>query len=264
MTGTPYTGRGAGGPSIDQVLAAGMRRQVALPIRCRSALPGIARRERSSQHELGGLRPRAAAGDDSAEPLRPAVRRAERGLGEAQEERARPGPRGSGDLQPTLGQPDRHRLDEHLTSVRDLERAIASLPPDYGKNIKEPEDITDLTDYPRIAKIQSDLLVHALRVGPDARGVVHVDEVPEPDAVSVARTTRGTATTTTRTPTRDSPEAQRIMRDICRWHVEEFAYLLKRMKVDTGRRRQPARQHLRASSCTSTPRRIRTRTTAWR
>jgi hypothetical protein len=27
-----------------------------------------------------------------------------------------------------------------------------------------------------------------------------------------------------------SPEQQRIMRDICRWHVEEFAYLLRRLK----------------------------------
>jgi len=27
-----------------------------------------------------------------------------------------------------------------------------------------------------------------------------------------------------------SPEQQRIMRDICRWHVEEFAYLLERMR----------------------------------
>src|SRR5256886_6048446 len=47
------------------------------------------------------------------------------------------------DLQPVLGKADKARLDEHLTSVRDLERAVASLPPDYGKNIKEPEDITD-------------------------------------------------------------------------------------------------------------------------
>ena len=69
------------------------------------------------------------------------------------------------ELQPSLGQADRHRLDEHLTSVRELERAIASLPSDYGKNIKEPEDVADLTDYPRIAKIQSDLVVHALASG---------------------------------------------------------------------------------------------------
>jgi hypothetical protein len=40
------------------------------------------------------------------------------------------------ELQPTLSQPDRHRLDEHLTLVRELERAIASLPSDYGKNVK--------------------------------------------------------------------------------------------------------------------------------
>jgi hypothetical protein len=52
-----------------------------------------------------------------------------------------------------------------LNSVRDLERAIASLPPDYGQNVKEPEDVTDLTDYPRIAKIQSDLLLHAFASG---------------------------------------------------------------------------------------------------
>ena len=90
------------------------------------------------------------------------------------------------DLKPALGQADRQRLDEHLTSVRDLERAIASLPPDYGKNIKEPEDITDLTDYPRIAKIQSRSAGPRVRVGPDARGVLHADEVPEPDAVPVA------------------------------------------------------------------------------
>lgn len=64
------------------------------------------------------------------------------------------------DLEPALGQADRQRLDEHLTSVRDLERAISSLPPDYGKHI----------------------------------------------------------------------EQQRILRDICRWHVGEFAYLLERMR----------------------------------
>ncbi len=69
------------------------------------------------------------------------------------------------DLQPSLGQADRMRLDEHLTSVRELERAIASLPSDYGKNIKQPEDVADLTDYPRIAKIQTDLVVHALASG---------------------------------------------------------------------------------------------------
>ena len=60
-----------------------------------------------------------------------------------------------------------------------------------------------------------------------------------------------------------SPEAQRIMRDICRWHVEEFAYFLHRMKsVPEG---EGSCSTTRAScSRTSTPRPIRTRTTGWR
>jgi hypothetical protein len=32
-------------------------------------------------------------------------------------------------------------------------------------------------------------------------------------------------------PGADGPDGQRVMRDICRWHVEEFAWLLGRMKA---------------------------------
>src|SRR6185436_11714563 len=133
------------------------------------------------------------------------------------------------DLTPALGASDRHRLDEHLTSVRDLERAIASLPPDYGKNIKEPEDVSDLTDYPRIAKIQSDLLVHAF-----ASGQTRVASYMLTKGQSLTRfpwlgytTLRHHDYTHTNAGT---PASQRIMRDICRWHVEEFAYFLQKMK----------------------------------
>jgi hypothetical protein len=31
-------------------------------------------------------------------------------------------------------------------------------------------------------------------------------------------------------PGADGPDGQRIMRDICRWHIEEFAYLLAKLK----------------------------------
>ena len=110
-----------------------------------------------------------------------------------------------GDLQPTLGQSDRHRLDEHLTSVRDLERAIASLPSDYGRNIKEPEDIADLTDYPRIAKIQSDLVGACAGVGADQRRVLHALEGPEPHALPVDGPAPDCGITTTRTTTRPRP-----------------------------------------------------------
>ena len=132
--------------------------------------------------------------------------------------------------------------------MRDLERAIASLPPDYGKNVKEPEDVADLTDYPRIAKIQSDLLVHALRLRTDARRHLHADQVPEPDAAPVARLHALRHHDYTHTNA-DSPEGQRIMRDICRWHVEEFAYLLGEDEGGPRRRREPARSHV--LSCSS-------------
>ncbi|HMC61826.1 MAG TPA: DUF1552 domain-containing protein, partial [Candidatus Solibacter sp.] len=118
---------------------------------------------------------------------------------------------------------------EHLTSVRDLERAISSLPPDYGKNLKEPEDITDLRDYPRIAKIQSDLLVHAF-----ASGQTRVASYMLTKCQSLTRFPwLGLGGNRHHDYTHNnagSPEQQRILRDITRWHVEEFAYLLHRMK----------------------------------
>jgi hypothetical protein len=133
------------------------------------------------------------------------------------------------EITPALGQADRQRLDEHLTSVRDLERAISSLPPDYGKNLKEPDDITDLTDYPRIAKIQSDLLIHAF-----ASGQTRVASYMLTKCQSLTRFPwLGLAGNRHHDYTHNnagSAQQQRILRDICRWHVEEFAYLLERMK----------------------------------
>ena len=64
-------------------------------------------------------------------------------------------------LKKTLPKDDQARLDEHLSSVRDLERSIASLPPEY-RRIDPPDFDGDMKDWPRIAKLQSDLLAHAL------------------------------------------------------------------------------------------------------
>ncbi len=47
-----------------------------------------------------------------------------------------------------------------MASVRDVERAITTLPPAY-RSINPPE-YEDMKDWPRIAKLQSDLLAHAL------------------------------------------------------------------------------------------------------
>ena len=45
--------------------------------------------------------------------------------------------------------------------IRSVERTIASLPPEYAKELERPEESGDMRDWPRIAKLQSDLLVHA-------------------------------------------------------------------------------------------------------
>jgi len=229
VSGTPYTGRGAGGPSIDQVIAGSLRTES----RFRSLQVGVCQ----ESHGENIHRNLSWAGYDRALPPEMIphnlfdrlfgvrdqswVTRKKSVLDAVREDLA--------SLQPSLGQPDRHRLDEHLTSVRELERAISSLPSDYGKNIKEPEDVADLTDYPRIAKIQSDLVAHAL-----ASGQTHVVSYMLTKCQSLTRLpwlgyTRLRHHDYTHTNA-ESPEGQRTMRDICRWHVEEFAYLVNRLK----------------------------------
>jgi hypothetical protein len=229
MTGTAFTGRGAGGASIDQILAA----RIGAKSRFRSLQIGVAQ----ESHGENMQRNMSWAGYERALPpeMIPQnlfdrlfgirnqswVNRKKSVLDLVREDVA--------DLEPALGQADRQRLDEHLTSVRDLERAISSLPPDYGKNIKEPEDISDLTDYPRIAKIQSDLLVHAF-----ASGQTRVASYMLTKCQSLTRFPwLGLGGNRHHDYTHNnagSPEQQRILRDICRWHVEEFAYLLERMR----------------------------------
>jgi len=229
MTGTAFTGRGAGGPSIDQILAA----RIGARSRFRSLQIGVAQ----ESHGENMQRNMTWAGYERALPPEMIphnlfdrlfgvknqswVNRKKSVLDLVRGDVA--------ELEPALGQADRQRLDEHLTSVRDLERAISSLPPDYGKNIKEPEDVTDLTDYPRIAKIQSDLLVHAF-----ASGQTRVASYMLTKCQSLTRFPwLGLGGNRHHDYTHNnagSPEQQRILRDITRWHVEEFAYLLQRMK----------------------------------
>lgn len=229
MTGTPFNGRGATGPSIDHLLAG----KIGARSRFHSLQIGVAQ----ESHGENVHRNMSWAGFERALPPEMIphnlfdrlfgvkdeswVSRKKSVLDLVRSDVA--------DLTPALGQVDRQRLDEHLTSVRDLERAISSLPPDYGKNIKEPEDITDLTDYPRIAKIQSDLLVHAF-----ASGQTRVASYMLTKCQSLTRFPwLGLAANRHHDYTHNnagSPVQQRIMRDICRWHVEEFAYLLEKLR----------------------------------
>ncbi|HYM09549.1 MAG TPA: DUF1552 domain-containing protein, partial [Bryobacterales bacterium] len=132
------------------------------------------------------------------------------------------------DLKVGLGKEDRARLDEHLTSLREMERAVASLPPVYNR-VKEPEIGGDMTDYPRIARLQSDLLAYAL-----VTRQTRVASYMLTKCQSLVRfpwlgytALRHHDYTHTHA---EAPDGQRILRDICRWHVEEFAYLLGKLK----------------------------------
>ena len=229
MTGTAFTGRGAGGPSFDQILAG----KIGTKSRFRSLQIGVAQ----ESHGENMQRNMSWAGYERALPPEMIphnlfdrlfgvrneswVARKKSVLDLVRADVA--------EIEPSLGRDDRQRLDEHLSSVRDLERAISGLPSDYGKHVKEPEDISDLTDYPRIAKIQSDLLVHAF-----ASGQTRVASYMLTKCQSLTRFPwLGLAGNRHHDYTHNnagSPEQQRILRDICRWHVEEFAYFLERLR----------------------------------
>src|SRR4051812_1181476 len=230
MTGTAYTGRGAAGPSIDQILAA----KIGTKSRFRSLQVGVAQ----ESHGENVHRNMTWAGYERALPPEMIphnlfdrlfgvkdegwVNRKKSVLDVVSADVAK--------LEGTLGAADRQRLDQHLTSVRDLERAISSLPPAYGKNIKEPQDITDLTDYPKIAKLQSDLVIHAF-----ASGQTRIAAYMLTKCQSLTRFPwLGHADNRHHDYTHTnagSPQQQRIMRDITRWHVEEFVYMLQGLKA---------------------------------
>jgi hypothetical protein len=136
-------------------------------------------------------------------------------------------------LRKNLPREDSLRLDEHLSGIRELERTIAVLPPQY-RRIDPPEYDGDTKDWPRVAKIQSDLLAYALATRQTnvasymltkCQGLARFPWLGYTAARHHDYTHRdGLA------PGADGPSGQRILRDICRWHVEEFAYLVAKLK----------------------------------
>jgi hypothetical protein len=229
MSGEAFTGRGAGGPSIDQVIA----QKIGNESRFRSLQIG------ACQESFGESIQRNMSWAERDRPLPPEMiphRLFDRLFGgkdlgwidrkKSVLDRVR---EDASSFSSQLGNEDKSRLDEYLTSVRSVERTIASLPPEYAKELERPEESGDMRDWPRIAKLQSDLLVHAL-----ASGQTRVASYMLTKCQSLTRfpwlghttdqhhgyTHAGAATA----------EGQRIMRDICRWHVEEFAYLMAKLK----------------------------------
>ena len=230
LSGKVYTGRGAGGPSIDQMIA----QKVGQESRFRSLQVGVC------QESFGESIQRNLSWADRDRPLPPEmiphrlfdrlfgskeahwVDRQKSILDAVQDD--------AGALKSKLGSQDKTRLDEYLTSVRDLERSIASLPPEYKQVVERPPDGGDLKDWPRIAKLQSDLLVHALashqtRVASymltKCQGLSRFPWLGH-TAQRHHEYTHGEV---------ETPKGMRILRDICRWHVEEFAYLVGRLKA---------------------------------
>ena len=137
VSGTSFTGRGAGGPSIDQVIAPADRRADS---RFRSLQIGVC------QESFGESIQRNMSWAGRDRPLPPEMiphklsiacsARASRAGWSARRAcwtRCRTILR---ILKATLGKQDQMRLDEHLASVRDLERSIASLPPEYAQVVE--------------------------------------------------------------------------------------------------------------------------------
>jgi hypothetical protein len=230
---TTFTGRGAGGASIDQAIAG----QIGGESRFRSLQIGV------SQESFGESiqRNMSWSGYDRSLPPEMIPHRLFDRLFGAREEGWVRRKRSILDavradataLKSKLPTDDAQRVDEHLSSIRDLERSIAGLPEQYRK-VEAPEFDGDMKDWPRIAKIQSDLLAHALitrqtRVASymltKCQGLARFPWLGYTAARHHDYTHQDG-----KAPGADGLDGQRILRDICKWHVEEFAYLMARLE----------------------------------
>lgn len=230
---TTFTGRGAGGASIDQAIAG----KIGGESRFRSLQIGV------SQESFGESiqRNMSWSGYDRSLPPEMIPHRLFDRLFGTREEGWVNRKRSILDavradaqaLKAKLPTDDAQRVDEHLSSVRDLERSIAGLPEQYRK-VDPPEFDGDMKDWPRIAKIQSDLLAHALitrqtRVASymltKCQGLARFPWLGYTAARHHDYTHQDG-----KAPGADGLDGQRILRDICKWHVEEFAYLMARLE----------------------------------
>jgi len=233
MTGTYFTGRGPSGPSIDQVIA----NKIGGDSRFRSLQIGVAQESfgESMQRNMSW------SGFERALPPEMIPHRLFDRLFGVQEEGWVNRKRSildairndATELKKRLPGDDQVRLDEHLSGIRDLERAIAVLPPEY-RRVDPPDFDGDMKDWPRIAKLQSDLLVQAF-----ATRQTRVASYMLTMCQSISRFPWLGYTAARhhdythaegKTSGADGVEGQRVLRDICRWHVEEFAYLISRLE----------------------------------
>src|SRR2546426_7311626 len=233
MTGTRFTGRGPSGPSIDQVIAS----KLGGDSRFRSLQIGV------SQESFGESMQRnmSWAGYERALPPEMIPQRLFDRLFGQREEGWVNRKRSILDavsldmtaLKKKLPNDDQARLDEHLSGIRDMERSIAGLPPEY-RRVDPPDFDGDMKDWPRIAKLQSDLLVKALATHQTRVASYMLTKCQGLSRFPWLGYTSARHHDYThadgKAPGADGVEGQRVLRDICKWHVEEFAYLLTRLK----------------------------------
>jgi hypothetical protein len=233
MTGTMFTGRGPSGPSIDQVIAA----KLGDDSRFRSLQIGV------SQESFGESMQRnmSWSGYERALPPEMIPHRLFDRLFGAREEGWVNRKRSILDavrddatlLRKKLPSDDQARVDEHLSGIRDLERSIAGLPPEYRK-VDPPDFDGDMKDWPRIAKLQSDLLVKALATNQTRVASYMLTKCQGLSRFPWLGYTSARHHDYThadgKAPGADGVEGQRVLRDICKWHVEEFAYLVAKLK----------------------------------
>jgi hypothetical protein len=233
MTCTPFSGRGASGPSIDQAIAA----KIGVESRFRSLQIGV------SQESFGESIQRNMSWAQYERALPPEMiphKLFDRLFGEREEgwvnrrrsilDAVR---QDASMLAKILPAEDRVRVDEHLSSIRDLERSITGLPPEY-RRVDPPDFDGDMKDWPRIAKLQSDLLVQALATHQTRVASYMLTKCQGLSRFPWLGYTSARHHDYThadgKAPGADGVEGQRVLRDICRWHVEEFAYLLAKLK----------------------------------
>lgn len=233
MTGTQFTGRGPSGPSIDQVIAA----KLGNDSRFRSLQIGV------SQESFGESMQRNMSWSGYERALPPEMiphRLFDRLFGEREEgwinrkrsilDSIR---EDAALLKQKLPSDDQARVEEHLAGIRDLERSIAGLPPEYMR-VDPPDFDGDMKDWPRIAKLQSDLLVQALATRQTRVASYMLTKCQGLSRFPWLGYTSARHHDYThadgRAPGADGVEGQRVLRDICKWHVEEFAYLVAKLR----------------------------------
>jgi hypothetical protein len=241
MSCTPFTGRGTAGPSIDQAIAAKLAlTKSGSESRFRSLQIGV------SQESFGESiqRNMSWAGYERALPPEMIPHKLFDRLFGRREEGWVNRKRSILDavradataLKNQLPKEDQTRVEEHLSGIRDLERAIAGLPPEYSRpGLGAPPDFDgDMKDWPRIAKLQSDLLAQALATGQTRVASYMLTKCQGlsrfPWLGFTAARHHDYTHADGKAPGADGADGQRVLRDICRWHVEEFAYFLTRLK----------------------------------